>query len=239
MAMNDFLECLREIIDYISRKIFHESIQYLRDFLEEIKKADCGILYKDIKEMSKLRYYLVIYFETIVSLSITFILEYMLYYLFSLINSQIYFISWIIIIIFAAIMLFIMIGIACYISVKFSIKALRRVILIYFLNLTIFLWIELLSVIIHKIIIFNYKSIILETFIEEIFEEILFSILLFVFYIAMKNTFRIKCSNKFEKLKEEPKSNKRHNQYAKNTIKKYLDKINEYLGKIVLIIGVT
>jgi len=205
MVMNDFLECLREIIDYILRKIFHQIMQfkqYLRDFLEEIKKADCSILYKDIKEMSKLGYYLVFYFETIVFLSIIFILEYILYYLFSLINSQVYFISWIIIIIFAVTMLFIMIGIACYISIKFSIRALRHVILIYFLNFTIFLWIELLSVIIHKKIIFDYISIILKIFIE----EILYSILLFVIYIVMKNTFRIKCSHKFEKLKEEPKN---------------------------------
>jgi len=202
MVMNYFLECLKEIIDYILRKIFHKIMeikQYLRDFLEEIKKVDCDIICKDIKEMRKLWYYLLIYLEMFAFLSIIFIL----YYLFSLINSQFYFISWIIVIILTMIILFIMIGISCYISKRFGIKTLRRAIFIYFLNFTIFLWITLLSVIIHKKIIFNYISIILKTFTEEI---LFFSILLFIFYIAMENTFRIKCSHKFEKLKEEPKN---------------------------------
>ena len=191
MVMNDFLECLKEIVEYIlslvsgmSDKIkilyeINEIIQHLRDLLEEIKKADCNIIYKDIKEIRHLQiFYFPLYFIIFIILLSFIIYAYLLsYYIFLF-----HILLWILLII----MLFVMMGVACFISKKFSIKLLRHTTFIYFVILTIFLWISTLSAVTHKIIIFNYEQL----FLEAIYHEFLIFI---IFYVTSIVILLIKC----------------------------------------------
>ena len=109
---------------------------------------------------------------------------------------QIYSIFWIpIIIILLFVILVVMIKISYFISKKFNIKPLRHAILMYFLILSIILWIDDLFVIIHKTIIFNFELIFLKKIYESFLEFIFFYMLIIVIL-------RIRCPNEFKKLTE-------------------------------------
>jgi len=189
---------LKENSDYISNvrdeiSLFWKIIQYLKDFYEVIRKTNCNIIYNDVKEIYKLltRYF----FEYIF---IFIILSLILFYInsFSLLYLQIYSIFWIlIVIILLFVILFVMIKISYFISKKFNIKPLRHAIFMYFLILSIILWIDDLFVIIHKTIIFNFELI----FLKEIYEPFLEFI---IFYVLIIVILRIRCPKEFKKLME-------------------------------------
>ena len=188
----------KENSDYISNirdeiSLFWKIIQYLKDFYEiiiSIKKINCNIIYKDAKEIYKLltRYFFG-YFLIFIILSL------ILFYIYSL-YLQIYSIFWILIIILLLlVILFVVIEMSYFISKKYNIKPLRHAIFMYFLILSIILWMDDLFVIIHKTIIFNFELI----FLKEIYESLLEFIISYALIIVI---LRIKCPNEFKKLKE-------------------------------------